>query len=75
MKFRANKKEFSLGFGIYGWTDDSWMIDFAFGFGSLLIEIPVSSVTEKSYGIYLFKDEIEKGVQVSTGYDTKVWSF
>ena len=75
MKFRANKQEFSLGFGIYSWTNDSWIVDFGFGFGSLLVEIPIRSETEKSFGIYFFKDEIEKGFQISTGHDTKVWSF
>lgn len=75
MKFRRLKDEFILGFGVSSYTDFSWMTEFGFGWFTLNIEIPIKSKEEWSYGIHLFKDGKEKGLQVSTGYDTKVWSF
>ena len=73
MNFRKTLCEFNLGIAAHTETGQGWSVGFYFGYFFLNIVIRSNPKREKSYGLVFFIDGKQKGFQLETGEDIKIW--
>ena len=73
MNFRRTLGEFNLGIAAHTDTGKGWSIGFYFGYVFLNVVIRSNPKKEKGYGLIFFIDGKQKGFQLETGEDIKIW--
>ena len=73
MNFRRTLGEFNLGIAGHSEIDKGWSIGFYFGYVFLNVVIRSNPKKEKGYGLIFFIDGKQKGFQLETGEEIKIW--